>query len=397
MVFAVLVVALSMRSPIVAPTPVMTDISRDLGIDAGTAGLITTAPVLMFSLITPLAALLIRRSGAEIALMVTITGVLIGSFVRALPGFGWLIVGMLIIGAAITIGNVVVPVIIRRDVAPERVAMVMAAYAATLNVGSLITSIATVPLASVLGWNLALLAWSTLTVVGVLAWGAHMRRARTRVGSGFEPVTAHDDSAPLTGPTPVIPTSADTKRGVWRPVTILLMIAFGVQSASYYALTTWLPTIAADTGGLGAAEAGVIASLFQGIAIAGAFLVPLLQRIAAPIVATVVICATWITTTLGLAVAPQLMILWVCIGAIAQSGGFVVIFATLSMRARSDAEAAGMSAVIQGGGYVLSALGAPALGLMRDATGSWTPGLYVLFVMTVLYAVFLLLATRQKA
>ena len=56
---------------------------------------------------------------------------------RALPGFGWMLAGMIVIGASITIGNVVIPVIIRRDVPSARVALVTAAYAATLNVGSL--------------------------------------------------------------------------------------------------------------------------------------------------------------------------------------------------------------------------------------------------------------------
>ena len=42
---------------------------------------------------------------------------------------------MFVIGAAITIGNVVIPVIIRRDVPAARVGSVTAAYVATLNVG----------------------------------------------------------------------------------------------------------------------------------------------------------------------------------------------------------------------------------------------------------------------
>ena len=72
----------------------------------------------MFALLTPVAALVIRRAGAELALLISLSGVLIGTFVRALPGFGWMLAGMLVIGASITIGNVVIPVIIRRDVPP---------------------------------------------------------------------------------------------------------------------------------------------------------------------------------------------------------------------------------------------------------------------------------------
>ncbi len=85
---------------------------------------------------------------------------------------------MLVIGAAVTIGNVVIPVIIRRDVPAARVGVVTAAYVATLNAGSLITSLLTAPLASLVGWPGALLTWSLLTVGGIVMWGAHLRRRR---------------------------------------------------------------------------------------------------------------------------------------------------------------------------------------------------------------------------
>src|SRR5688500_16733083 len=119
---------MSLRGPFVAPAPVLAEIEIYLGIGSGTAGLLTTALVLLFGLLTPLAALVIRRAGAELALLISLSGVLIGTFIRALPGFGWMLAGMLVIGASITIGNVVVPVIIRRDVPPDRVALVTAAY-----------------------------------------------------------------------------------------------------------------------------------------------------------------------------------------------------------------------------------------------------------------------------
>ena len=57
----VLVAALSLRGPIVAPTPVLPAIERDLDVGVAAAGLLTTAPVLMFALLTPVAAVVIRR------------------------------------------------------------------------------------------------------------------------------------------------------------------------------------------------------------------------------------------------------------------------------------------------------------------------------------------------
>ncbi|MDE0546783.1 CynX/NimT family MFS transporter [Microbacterium sp. C7(2022)] len=397
-VAGVLVAAISLRGPIVAPTPVLSDIEADLDVGSVAAGLLTSAPVLMFAMLTPLAALVIRRAGAELALLLSLCGVLVGTFVRALPGFGWMLAGMFVIGAFITIGNVVIPVVIRRDVPPERVAFVTAMYAATLNVGSLVTSLGTAPLAGLIGWHAALMAWSVLTVVGIALWAVHMRTSRgTDDGlSGLQPspgtrdaasreTAGGVDAATITGPMPVVGAARSTRSIVRRPVSWLLVAAFGLQCTIYYGLTTWLPTIATDELGLSPTAAGAVASIFQGAGIAGAFVVPVLARFAPRWVAPVVICASWLAVTVGLIVAPEWLWGWLAIGAIGHAGGFVVIFSTLVAVTRSDREAAGLSALVQGAGYSIGALGGPAMGALHEATGGWSLALVVMLACAVAY------------
>lgn len=396
----ILVAALSLRGPIVSPTPVLREIEADLGIGAATAGLLTTAPVLMFALLTPLAALVIRRAGAELALMISLAGVLLGTVLRALPGFGWMLAGMIVIGASITIGNVVIPVIIRRDVAADRVALVTAAYVATLNAGSLLTSLFTAPLAGVIGWNLAMLSWSAITVVGVALWGLHLRRAAARGdiwGERFSGATVGGqtsvrdrESETLTGPVPV-PTRGH--RSVFRQlVPWLLLVSFAGQAAVYYGLATWLPTLIVDELGVTAIAAGGLSSIYHGVAIVGAFVVPLLARFTPRIVPAVVIAATWVVLVVGLLVAPDAAAVWLAFGAIGHAGGFVVIFSTLVAVARSDAEAAGMSAFVQGGGYAVAALAAPAMGALHEVTGGWDIVLWACLAVVLAYSVLLLTA-----
>jgi CP family cyanate transporter-like MFS transporter len=405
-IVGVLVAALSMRGPIVAPTPVLRDIEADFGIGSATAGLLTTAPVLMFALLTPLAALVIRRAGAELALMLSLSGVLLGTVIRAIPGFGWMLAGMLVIGAAVTIGNVVIPVIIRRDVPAAHVGVVTAAYVATLNAGSLITSLLTAPLASLVGWPAALLAWSLLTVAGIVLWCAHLRRSflagddwgerysgdESPGRAGIGPDGRDLDPTTLTGPMPVVARGGRERSIARRPVTWLLTGAFAIQCAVYYGLSTWLPTLTADELGLGPAAAGALASLFQGAGIVGAFIVPLLARFTPAIVPTLTICGSWLILTVGLLVAPELTWVWLAIGAIGHAGGFVVIFTTLVTVSSSDGEAAGMSALVQGGGYAVGALGAPAMGALHELTGVWTAALAMLVVLAIVYCIALLAA-----
>jgi CP family cyanate transporter-like MFS transporter len=408
----VLVAALSLRGPIVAPTPVLTDIEDDLGINAATAGLLTTAPVLMFAVLTPLAALVIRRAGAEIALMLSLSGVLAGTVVRALPGFGWMLLGSVLIGASITIGNVVIPVIIRRDVAPERVSLITAAYTATLNAGSLLTSLATVPLAAAVGWNAALLLWGGVTLAGVILWGVHLGRERRegrRWGTrdsgegrnaGARPAptsTGTLDAASITGPMPAVGGGGHDRSILRRPVVWLLLGAFGAQTFGYYAMSTWLPTLVADTLGVGQAAAGALASIFQGVGILGAFLVPFLARFAPPVVPAAMVCFCWLALSVGLLLAPGAFVVWVGFGAIAHAGGFVVIFTLLVGVARTEGEAAGMSALVQGGGYAIGALGAPLLGAVHEATGAWNAPLMIMIVLAVAYTALLLSALGTAA
>lgn len=398
----VLVAALSLRGPIVAPTPVLREIEADLGIGAATAGLLTTAPVLMFALLTPLAALVIRRAGAEFALLASLSGILLGTFIRALPGFGSMLAGMVVIGAAITIGNIVIPVIIRRDVPPASVATVTAAYTATLNVGSLLTASLTAPLAQSIGWSAALLVWSALTIGGIILWIVHLRRSAglgDRYSGEAEPTSSGrspDPSAALTGPLPTIAGRRAERSLLRRPVAWLLVTAFGLQVAMYYALTTWLPALTADELGITVAGAGALASVFQGAGIAGAFVVPLLARFASPLVAPLTIGVSWLATTVGILVAPELLWLWLLFGGIGHAGGFVVIFSALVAVSRSDSEAAGMSALVQGGGYSIGALGAPIIGLVHDVTGGWTVALMILIGTSAAYSVVLLAAVARS-
>lgn len=398
MISGVLVAALSLRGPIIAPTPVLRDIQDDLGIGAASAGLLTTVPILAFAVLTPVAALVIRRAGAELALLLTLIGVVLGTLVRAIPGFGWMLAGSLVIGAAITIGNVVVPVIIRRDVPPRQVSAVTAAYVSMLNAGSLLTALATAPLAAALGWPLALLTWIVVSLAGIVLWVVHLRRARGADAYSGEPTVVTGgaaarpvpDISALTGPLPV---AGGRRRGILRrPIVWLLALTFACQAAMYYGLTTWLPTILGDDLGVDRTTAGTMASLFHGVAIVGAFVVPLLARRFAPLVPALVICACWLILTAGMLFAPAHYIVWATFGAVAHSGGFVVIFSTLVAVARSDGEAAGMSAFVQGAGYGVAALAAPAMGALHELNDGWTGALVLLLALSIAYGVLMLAA-----
>tara|TARA_B100000513_G_scaffold184676_2_gene105355 strand:- start:559 stop:990 length:432 start_codon:yes stop_codon:yes gene_type:complete len=142
-----------------------------------------------------------------------------------------------------------------------------------------------------------------------------------------------------------------------------------------------------------------MASVFQGVGIAGALVIPVLTRFTPRLVPAAVVCASWIILAVGVLLAPELLWVWLSIGAMGHAGGFVVVFSTLVAVARTDAEATGISALVQGGGYALGATAAPILGGVHDATGSWSATLWVTLALSVAYAVLLMSAviTAQRS
>ena len=375
-VVGIVLVAFNLRGPIVAPALVIRQIQDEVGLSTAVAGLITGLPVLFFALATPLATSLIRRVGPELAVITGLLGVLLGTAVRSSGGAATVLVGTAIIGVAITVGNIVVPVIIRRDVPWRHASVVTGTYTAALNIGSMITSLGTAPLAAVVGWRWALMTWGGFAVVGVGFWLLLARRRRATTGGR----TAEEAAQPAPG---------DVSRIGW-----WLVLAFAGQAFSYYAVTAWLPTLLTDGPGLDPSAAGAISAIFQVAAVVGAFGVPVLAARTPPWVPVAAVGLLWSALPVGLLVAPEAYVLWSFVGGVAQGGGFTAIFSIIARVTRTDRETATISARVQTGGYLAATLGPPVAGALYSATGGWTASLLVVLVATVLYSTGGILAAR---
>ncbi|MEY2847420.1 MAG: hypothetical protein RI885_85 [Actinomycetota bacterium] len=376
-VVGILLVGLLLRGPIVAVAPVTATIRGELDLSSAQLGLLTSLPVLCFAIMTPFASRLIGRAGANLATTIAIVGVGAGSILRSAGGLEATIVGTVLIGAFVTIGNVVVPVIIRRDIPRPRVGIVTGAYTSSLNVGSMITSIATAPLAEQFGWRGALVTWTAFSLLALAGWLLAIGpRAAARWGTVRPTIEtgAIDTVAVDTSGIPVPRRSART----WTSATaVLLSLAFAGQAFSYYGLTAWLPTILADEVGLSASAAGTGSSVFQVAAIAGALGVPLIAARRGLTVAVCLVAVTWLSAPIGLLLAPEAWLLWGTLGGAAQGGGITVVFVLVVHLSRSGAHARGLSAMVQGVGYALAATAPTLVGAARDATGGWVVPLLV--------------------
>lgn len=392
---AVLAFALNLRTPITSLPPVMADVATGLGLDQTLTGLLVGIPALCFSVVAPAASALIARLGPYPAVTVALLGVVAGTLVRSAgsgtTGVVAAFAGTVLLGAAITVGNVVVPVIIARDFA-DRTAPATGLYSSVMNLGSVLATSLTAPLAALLGWQGAVASWSLMAVAALVVWLVTTRRA------GLPRATPTDPDRPGAVPGRPAPERPDE---TWtsvlrRPLTWVLSLAFAGQSFSYYAVTGWLPELLRDLLGVSVTTAGNAAAPFQGLAIAGSVLVPLVLATRAPMrVAAVAMGVLWAALPAGLLLAPQWWLVWVCLSGIAQGGNFVVIFTVAAQRCRTVAQTRRTVAAVQTVGYAVAATAPSVIGAVHAASGGWTAALLVMLASTLTLGVAEVVATRR--
>ncbi len=368
LVFAFVTFAVNLRGPITAISPVIADIRADLGIDVATAGLLTTLPVLCFSLATPFAAWLLARVGIEAGVLLTLGGLGAGTILRAVDGFATALAGTALIGVSITIGNIVALMIIMRDFYRQR-RMMTGVDVFAMSLGAMACAGFTAPIAAVAGWRFAIAVWAALALLSALLWLRLLRR-------------------PAPPPEDVPPAPPHAAPPVWRrAMPWLLGITFGGQTFLFYGLTAWLPRYLGEAGGLSVSEAGYAAALFQILGLAGSFGVPLLMgaRVSrfAPLVS---VALAWLAMPLGLLAAPGWWPLWVLCGGYASGGGFAVIFTLIMERARGQDDNRRIAAFVQGVGYLIAAASPTLVGYAVQVSGSWVPGFLLLAAMALAIA-----------
>lgn len=392
---AMAAISLALRAPITAVPPVAGELQASLGVSAAAIGLLTSIPVLCFGLITPVASGLVRMLGLRVSGVLCLAGVVIGSFLRSGGSFALAVVGTFLIGAGISIGNLVVPVLIGR-VYPMRAATLMGGYSSTMNIGSTAATAATAALAIAYGWQLATASWGVLLGgVGLVVWLL------------FLPAVAVH-AAPSPSPTPEAASSSTTDSPQPRPrggfaqtlrsrVGWLLAAAFAAQAMSWYAVTAWLPAALQDVVGLSPAGAGLGASGFQVAGIVGPMLVPVFlaaarrRRLgrpprdgAAPLdersddaALVTVVVAMWAVLPVGMLLAPGGWLWWTLISGVAQGAFFTVIFLLVVRRTSSDNENRRVAALVQSVGYTFAAISPVWVGAVHERVPGWT----VLFAM----------------
>ncbi|MGW7413235.1 CynX/NimT family MFS transporter [Streptomyces sp. NPDC054863] len=381
----IVLASLNMRAALASVSPLVGEISDSFGLSSTATSLVTSVPVLFLGVGAMIAPWLGRRFGTELVLFGALLLLGAGILVRVVPSTAALYGGGLLIGVAISLLNVLMPGLIKRDF-PDRAASMTSVYTGSMIAGATVVAATSVPLEKAFGgsWEASLAFWSLLAAVAAVAWLPQVLISRGRTGHEVRVAPAAAAGA--------------APKSIWRSALAWQVTLFmGLQSLWSYVLIAWMPTIFTDHG-MSRSTAGVIFAFNNLIQVAGAFAVPLLagrMRSQRPLVALVasLVAAGYV----GLMVAPVSGAwLWSAILGVGQGGAVGLALTLIVLRSGDAATAARLSGMAQTIGYLLAAVGPLAAGAVYQTTGSWTVPIALMLGVCAAALVVGLFAARDR-
>lgn len=388
-----ILIGLNLRIGVASVGPVLGDILDDLQLSATTASLLTTIPVFAFGAFAFLTPGLTRRFGMHRVLGIIMIILAAGIALRLQPSLAALLGGTILVGAAIAIGNVLLPTAIKSDFS-HRAGLMMGLYSTALFLGAALASGLTVPMLPLFdgSWRWAMGIWAVPAVLAAILFVPQMRRARVPV-----PVGSTTSGSGRGGSTPSASDEPPFRAMLRDPIAWSVTGFMGLQSLSYYAALTWVPAIFQDAG-MPADQAGWMLSFSAFPAIVTCLVTPTIAKRLKPRWLPVFAAAALIGAAfLGLLLAPQAgAYAWMTLLGLGQGAAISLSLSYIVWRSPDAHHTGHVSTMAQGFGYLFAGLGPLGLGWLHTVTGSWTVPLIVLIVLLVFQTVIGGLASRDR-
>ena len=374
--------ALVLRPPLAAVGPLLPLIDEDLGLTLAQQGFLTAIPVFSFGVGAFAGPALAKRLGLERSLFWLLALLTIAIGLRGWFGFTSLVIGTTVAGLAIAVSNVLLPSVIRGRVS-KHVPQVTALFTTVLAISASAAAASAVPIESSLGsWNFTLMVWLAPAVLALVLW-----KLALKAPAEIEATPAAADSTDGR-------TQNDFGLVLRSKVTWAIFGFFGIQSAGFYVLLSWLPTILIERG----YTAEVSGSLLGLATIVGVPTGLLLASSFAKIKRL-----DWLAFAVSMVTAAGFLALEVeqslpaCILiGLGQAATFPLSLTMISTKAAKSITPT-LSAITQGLGYVFAGIVAFSMAGIRDVTDSWSLGIWIVFGLTVVQAYCGFVADRAKA
>ena len=373
----IVLVAFSLRSAVAALSPILAEVNADLHVPTWVIGLIGAAPPICFAVFGIVTPMLERRFGLERLAAASMLVAAAAMIVRALAGDGAvLLAGTVVLFAAVGVGNVVLPPLIKAYF-PDRTGTMTALYSSLLAIAAFVPPLVAVPVADAAGWRFSLGLWAAFAVAAIVPWVAMLVRER------------RSTPLPTTGAIDIVdePTPRVLGRLPRIPLAWALALTFAISSASVYACFAWLPVVLVDMAGVDHAAAGALLSLFGAMGLPWSIIVPMaVTRWNRVGVVYGVALVAGVAGVLGMVLAPTAAtVLWVILLGTPQ-GLFPAVLVMIQRRSRTHEGAVALSSFSQSIGYAVAALFPLGFAVLHEATGDWRGALVslgILFLFTI--------------
>ena len=365
---AIVCVAINLRAPITAVGPLVAQMKASLPFSSGVFGLLTTIPLIMFAVVSPVVCRINDRFGAGRTLLAGILLIGLGVALRSYAGVIGLFGGTVLLGFGVALGNVLIPGIIKARF-PAQVGLVTSAFTISMGSFAAISSAISYPVSQLpgFGWRGSLAVWLALFVFALAVW---LPQRKLSIAP----------SCPADLP-------AEPQRSVFRsPRAWWLTLLMGAQSFLFYFFTAWLPSLL-QSKGVSPAGAGYIAFAFQLMTIPASFLIPAIAvRLKSQKGLISIISAVYAVSiaTLFFAKSAALVTAAVMLCGLSTGSCFSMCMLLIGLRTRDAGRATSLSGMVQSLGYAFGAAGPILGGWLLDWTGGWNAAILCAAALTLI-------------
>ena len=363
-IIAIFLFATTLRTPITVVGPITSFIRDGLGISNVLAGFLTTIPLLAFAVVSPFAPRIARKFGMEWTLFYSVILLCAGIILRSLGFTTLLIIGTILIGIAIAFGNVLIPSYFKLKF-PLHIGLLTGIYTVAMNLSSGLAAGLSYPLATSLGWQMALGIAIVLGILTLLIWLPLLRSSKVEMHA---------------------PASQKATKKMWKqPLAWAIAGAMGLQSFIFYCSSAWIPEIYISQG-LDAQAAGWMVSVMQFAQIPMTFIIPIIAgKMASQRSIVIFFTLCYLIGFSGVLFEwTSLAVLWMIFLGFAGGSSFGLVLMFFVLRTETAFEAADLSGFAQSVGYLLAAIGPVLFGFVHDATNSWTIPIILFIAMSIL-------------
>ncbi|CTD70170.1 cyanate permease [Streptococcus pneumoniae] len=372
----IILIGVSLRTPFTVLPIILGNISQGLEVEVSSLGVLTSLPLLMFTLFSPFSTQLAQKIGLEHLFTYSLFFLTIGSLIR-LINLPLLYLGTLMVGASVAVINVLLPSLIQAN-QPKKIGFLTTLYVTSMGIATALASYLAVPITQASSWKGLILLLTLLCLATFLVW-----LPNHRYNHRLAPQTKQKSQIKVM-----------RNKQVWA-----IIIFSGFQSLIFYTVMTWLPTMSIHAG-LSSHEAGLLTSILSLISIPFSMTIPSLTTSLSTRNRQLMLTLVSLAGVVGISMLffpINNFIYWLAIHLLigtATSALFPYLMVNFSLKTSAPEKTAQLSGLSQTGGYILAAFGPTLFGYSFDLFHSWVPSVAALLLIDILMTVALFTADR---